>query len=72
MSKYSWVPVFKNVCRWIADYENKQQELVQILREIGVDKGLEDELSDGSRESLKVIDPFTFCYFYEVWRGQTY
>lgn len=60
MSKYSWVPVFKNVCRWIADYENKQQELVQILREIGVDKGLEDELSDGSRESLKVIDPFTF------------
>ena len=60
MSEYSWIPVFKSVCSWIADYENKQQELVQILREIGVDKGLEDELSDGSRESLKVIDPFTF------------
>lgn len=60
MSKYSWIPVFKNVCNWIADYENKQQVLVQILREIGVDKGLEDELSDGDREPLKVIDPFTF------------
>ncbi|EFK3891962.1 TPA: AAA domain-containing protein [Escherichia coli] len=60
MSKYSWVPVFKNVCSWIADYENKQHELVQILREIGVDKGLEDEFSDGSKEQLKVIDPFTF------------
>ncbi|OFN62177.1 GTPase [Enterobacter sp. HMSC055A11] len=60
MSEYSWIPVFKSVCSWIADYENKQQELVQILCEIGVDKGLEDELSDGSRESLKVIDPFTF------------
>jgi len=60
VSKYSWIPVFKNVCNWIADYENKQQVLVQILREIGVDKGLEDELSDGDREPLKVIDPFTF------------
>ncbi|EMV2955945.1 TPA: AAA family ATPase [Klebsiella pneumoniae subsp. pneumoniae] len=60
MSKYSWVPVFKKLCIWIAGYENKQKELVQILREIGVDKGLEDELSDGNREPLKVIDPFTF------------
>ncbi|MFJ5331510.1 AAA family ATPase [Pectobacterium versatile] len=60
MSKYSWIPVFKNVCNWIADYENKQQVLVQILREIGVDRGLEDELSNGDREPLKVIDPFTF------------
>lgn len=60
MSEYSWIPVFKNVRNWIADYENKQQELVKILREIGVDKGLEDELSDGNREPLKVIDPFTF------------
>ncbi|QGY33172.1 AAA family ATPase [Pantoea cypripedii] len=60
MSEYSWIPVFKNVSNWIADYENKQQVLVQILREIGVDNGLEDELSDGDREPLKVIDPFTF------------
>ncbi|MDF9719558.1 AAA family ATPase [Serratia marcescens] len=60
MSEYSWIPVFKSVCNWIADYENKQQVLVQILREIGVDKGLEDEFSDGNREPLKVIDPFTF------------
>lgn len=60
MTNYSWIPVFKKVCNWIADYENKQQVLLQILREIGVDKGLEDEPSDGDREPLKVIDPFTF------------
>lgn len=60
MSEYSWVPVFKKVGNWIADYENKQPELVKILREIGVDKGLEDEFSNGRKELLKEIDPFTF------------
>jgi len=60
MSDYSWVPAFKALGDWLAGYENRQPELVQILRDIGIDKGLEDELADGSRVGLTVIDPFTF------------
>lgn len=60
MSEYNWVPLFKAIANWIADYEERQPELVQILRDIGVDNGLEDELSDGSKVPLDVIDPFTF------------
>ncbi|MCL1052566.1 AAA family ATPase [Shewanella algae] len=60
MPDYSWVPAFKALADWLAGYENRQSELVQILRDIGIDKGLEDELADGSRIGLTVIDPFTF------------
>jgi 5-methylcytosine-specific restriction enzyme B len=60
MSNYSWLPVFKEMSDWLVGYEGRQEELVQVLRDIGVDKGLEDELSDGSKEPLHVIDPFTF------------
>src|SRR5690554_6251824 len=60
MPDYSWVSAFKALGDWLADYENRQSELVQILRDIGIDKGLEDELADGSRHPLNVIDPFTF------------
>lgn len=60
MADYSWIAVFKAVADWITDYENHQSELIQILRDIGVDKGLEDELSDGNKVPLTEIDPFTF------------
>lgn len=60
MSEYTWIPVFQGVSDWIADYENRQEALVQILRDIGVDKGLEDERADNTKVPLKVIDPFTF------------
>lgn len=60
MSNYSWVNTFKAVSDWIANYEDRQPELVQILRDIGIEKGLEDELTNGSSIPLTVIDPFTF------------
>lgn len=60
MPDYSWVPAFKALGDWLACYENRQSELVQILRDVGIDKGLEDELADGSRIPLNVVDPFTF------------
>ncbi|SUJ05136.1 AAA family ATPase [Shewanella algae] len=60
MPDYSWVAAFKTLADWLSGYENRQSELVQILRDIGIDRGLEDELADGSRVDLTVIDPFTF------------
>jgi 5-methylcytosine-specific restriction protein B len=60
MPDYSWVATFKALADWLAGYETRQAELVQILRDIGIDKSLEDEQADGSRIGLTVIDPFTF------------
>lgn len=60
MSDYSWVSAFKAVSEWIADYEDRQPDLVQILRDIGVKNGLDDLMPDGSEVPLTVIDPFTF------------
>lgn len=60
MADYSWVDFFKKVSEWLKDYENRQPELIQILRKIGVDNGLDDKLDDDRRVPLTVIDPFTF------------
>lgn len=64
MADYSWKDTFSALANKLADYEDRQPELVTILRDIGVDKGLEDFLEDGSHPRLKVIDPFTFFSFF--------
>lgn len=64
MADYSWIDTFSALANKLSEYENRQPELVAILRNIGVDKGLEDFLKDGSRPSLKVLDPFTFFSFF--------
>ncbi len=60
MSEYTWVPAFKAIADWLSGYEDRQPELIQILRDIGVDKGLDDKLPDDSRAPLSEIDPFSF------------
>ena len=58
--QYTWIPVFKAIADWIVDYEYKQEELVDILSEIGAKGGLKDEETKGEKTKLKEIDPFTF------------
>lgn len=63
-SKFTWIPVFKAVAAWLADYESRQPELVGILKEVGIDAGLDDKDETGNTISLQEIDPFTFfCMF---------
>ena len=59
-ASYTWIPAFKAVSEWLVDYEDKQEELVDILINIGIDKGFEDEIIEGKRTKLTEIDPFTF------------
>jgi len=60
MSQFSWVLVFKAISTWLIDYEDRQLELISILKEIGIDKGLEDEDANGEKVPLTNIDPFSF------------
>lgn len=63
-SKFTWIPVFKAVAGWLVDYEGRQPELVRILKEVGIDAGLDDKDEAGNTISLQEIDPFTFfCMF---------
>ncbi|SMF44125.1 AAA family ATPase [Desulfovibrio gilichinskyi] len=56
---YSWVPLFKEITDWISGYSDRQEELVTILRDIGIEN-INDKDSLGKTISLSEIDPFSF------------
>lgn len=61
---FTWIPVFKAVADWLVGYESRQPELIEILRRVGIDAGLEDKDKTGEAIPLQEIDPFTFfCMF---------
>lgn len=63
-SKFTWIPVFKEVASWLVAYEDRQPELVEILKKVGIDAGLDDKDEAGNTIVLQEIDPFTFfCMF---------
>lgn len=56
---YSWAPLFKEIAHRLLDYEDRQPELVALLKKVGITSGLEDR--DGEKKfELQEIDPFTF------------
>ena len=64
--KYSWVQTHKELAQYLKGKEDAQEELVELLREAGVDQGLVDEYAEGDRFDLEEIDPFSFfCFIYK-------
>jgi len=59
---YSWIPAYKQIVEKLPAYKNRQLELIQIIRDIGVNVN-EDEDSPGHKVPLTEIDPFTFLFF---------
>lgn len=68
MSQYSWVPVFQAIANELTKYEHNQKQLIQWLREIGIEKGLTDQTDDAEIE-LEEIDPFTFFSMFMKYEG---
>ena len=52
-SKFTWISVFKAVAAWLVDYEGRQPELVGILKEVGIDVGLDDKDETSSHEAMR-------------------
>lgn len=48
------------ISAWLIDYEDKQEYLISLLQQVGIDKGLNDKDEDGNIIPLVEIDPFTF------------
>jgi 5-methylcytosine-specific restriction enzyme B len=65
MEKYSWVETHKGIVKYLKSMENKQKDLIGLLKEIGIDVA-KDKTADGSIIELSEIDPFTFfCHIYK-------
>jgi len=64
--EFSWVETHKQLTEFLKRKENSQNELIQILKTVGIGP-LNDKSADGEHDTeLKEIDPFTFfCYIYK-------
>ena len=64
--RYTWVQTHKELVEYLAGKENEQKELIELLKDSGVEKGLVDEYPEGNRIELEEIDPFSFfCFIYK-------
>lgn len=52
--KASWPPFFRDLARKLLAYQQRQPELIQVLRDAGI------SINHDEGEPLRVIDPFTF------------
>lgn len=64
MTVFQWIEIYRELAERLLTYENRQVELIRILREIGKDPAIAmmsvDDLDEsGDRVPLQEIDPFT-------------
>jgi len=61
---FTWIPVYQEIARALLAYENRQSELIEMIRELEQEGlpmiSLQDETSQGQTILLREIDPFTF------------
>ena len=64
MTQLTWIPAFRAIAEWLKNYRNRQPELISVLHNVGVTKGIADQDENGASILLDEIDPFTFfCLF---------
>ncbi|THH35548.1 AAA family ATPase [Neolewinella litorea] len=63
---YSWVLTHKEIVEYLRTKEDSQQELINLLKSVGISP-FNDKAADGDHTiELEEIDPFTFfCYIYK-------
>ena len=64
INQFTWIPIYQELAHELANWENRQPELISFLEELRtqgfVITPLHDKDGDGARFLLKEIDPFTF------------
>ena len=64
--KFSWVETHQKITQYISTKENSQQDLIDLLKSVGIGP-FNDKAGSGEHDiELDEIDPFTFyCYIYK-------
>lgn len=64
--EFSWVQTHKELTEFLRTKENSQNELIQLLKKVGIGP-FNDKTGEGEHDTeLREIDPFTFfCYIYK-------
>lgn len=63
--QFTWVKTHLALADYLKDYKNKQVELINLLKSVGV-VGYKDKDDPDNEIELQEIDPFTFyCYIYK-------
>ena len=64
--KYSWINTHKGIVQYLRDKENSQEELIDLLKRLGI-TNFNDRTKPGKHDiELREIDPFTFfCYIHK-------
>jgi len=64
VNQFTWVPIYQELAKELAEWENRQEELISFLEDLRsegyVVMPLQDKDAEGARFLLKEIDPFTF------------
>ena len=64
INQFTWIPIYQELAKELAEWENRQEELISFLEELRnegyVVTPLQDKDADGARFLLREIDPFTF------------
>lgn len=61
-NKFSWVQIHKEIVEYLKDKQNKQKELIKLLKDVGINVS-KDKISENKTTDLEEIDPFTFFSF---------
>ncbi len=57
---YLWVPFYEELSAKLLEYEKRQKQLIDFLKQAGVKGGLLDKDTNGNKILLEETDPFTF------------
>ncbi|RPI93295.1 MAG: hypothetical protein EHM40_10250, partial [Chloroflexi bacterium] len=64
LNQFTWVPIYQELAGELANWENRQEQLISFLEELRaqgyVITPLQDKDAEGARLLLREIDPFTF------------
>lgn len=65
ITRFDWIETHKEICNYLSNKQNNQEELVEVLKEAGINVQ-DDKSSQDVSIPLKEIDPFTFfCHIYK-------
>jgi len=68
-TNFSWVETHKGIVEYLKGMENRQTELIDLLRSTGINISVDQE-KEGKKIPLAEIDPFTFFFYIYKHRGE--